>query len=393
MKMNYNLLSFPERVDIAIDANIGKMRYTNIDLKNVTGAVAMKDQVMRIKDGKASTFGGDLNINGGYDSRQPDKPKFDLTFDVVSMHFQKAFEKLNTFQTLAPIGKFINGQFNTTMSFSGDLTKDMMPDLTSLTASGMLQTLNAVINNFQPLQEIGNKLSVDALKSFELKNTKNWFDIKDGKVILQDVNYKVKGIDMVVGGAHGINSDMDYRILAKIPRELLEKNAVGQTANKGLDFLNKEASKIGLNIGSAEFINVKIDIGGSLTNPKIGIKPVGTDGQSIKDNLVNTAKNLKDEAVNQVKDKVDEEKNKVKETVNETTNEVKQTAKDKGKAAVDSILTDPTNAKDKVKDVFSGGGKDLLKKDSLEKQGKDLKDEAKEGVKKLKNIFGRKKKN
>ncbi len=379
----------PDKVDVSVDANIGSLQYTNIELKNVTGRLHVKDQIMRITKAKANTMGGQVNIAGGYDTRQPDKPKFDLTFDVASMQFQEAFEKLNSFQLLAPIGRFIKGQFNTSMSFNGDLTKDLMPDLNSLTADGMLHTINAVVTNFKPLQEVGNMLNVSAFKNLELKNTKNWFDIKDGRVILKDFKHSFNGIDMTVGGSHGINTEMDYQMLAKIPRKLLEKNSVGQSVNRGLDLLTKEASKIGLNINNAEFINVKMNIGGSIKNPKISIKPVGTDGQSIKDELVNTAKDLKDQAVNQAKGRLEQEKEKVQEQVDVA----KQKAKDKGREALDTILTDPGNAKDKLKDVFSGSGKDILNRDSLNKQGKDVKKDVKEGVNKLKKLFGKKKKN
>ena len=77
-----------------------------------------------------------------------------------------------------------------------------------------------------------------------LKNTKNWFEFNNGVVKIKDFDYKTNGIDMVIGGTHGIDSDMAYHIKAKVPRKMLQQNAVGQAADKGLNFLQGSSFKI-----------------------------------------------------------------------------------------------------------------------------------------------------
>lgn len=373
----------PEKMDIDVKANIGKMTYTNITMNDVVGDMKVKDQTASIENASMKTLGGRVGIDGSYETKNPEKPNFDLSYKVASLDFQQAFDKLNTFQALAPIGKFLQGQFNTKMSFKGTLGKDLMPNLSDLTADGIITTVDAMLANFKPLEKINSLLNINTFDKVRLKNTKNWFEIKDGMVILQEFDQNVKGVDMVVGGSHGLNQDMDYNIVAKIPRKMLDNNAAGAAANKGFALLNKKAGEVGLNIGDAEFINVDINIGGNLLDPKVNIKPIGTGGQSLKDQAHNIIEEKKQAVEAEVNKKVDEAKDKV----NDTGEQLKEEGKKKAKQTLDTLISDPTNAKDKIKDVL----KDDKPLDSIKTDVKDVKESAKEGVKKLKNIFGKKK--
>jgi len=278
----------PEKMDFDINANIKKVLYTNIDMKDIKGDMKIANEAITLKDCDAKSLGGSFTMNGTYDTKDPAKPTFDMDYDVKRLDFQNAFEKLNTFAALAPIGKFIEGQFNTTLKVNGILGQDMMPDLSTLTANGFLQTIDGALKNFKPVEEFANKLNLDFLKSVDLKNTKNWFEVKDGQINIKEFPYKVKGIEMNIGGSHGISTDMKYNIKAKVPRELLTKNKV---IKKGLGFLGDQAKKLGININESEFINVAAVIGGTMTKPNVDVKLLNGEGEAIsKDNLIETVK-------------------------------------------------------------------------------------------------------
>jgi hypothetical protein len=320
----------PENIDIDLTADIGKLLYTDIDARKVKGLIEIKDEAMKMNKVNMKTLGGNMNISGLYNSKDTDEPKFELVYSVDRLNFRETFEKFNTFQILMPIAKFLDGDFSTDMSFNGLLGKDMLPNLNTLNAEGFIQTFNAILNNFEPLTNVGEKLNLKWLKKINIDDSKNWFSIKDGKVVLEDTKHKIKNIEMLVGGTHGFESDMAYTMKAKIPKELMGNNAVTQAANKGLDFLNKEASKIGVNIANGDFVNVLIDITGTMKSPKIKITPTGTEGQTVKD----IAKNV----VNQVKETVKDTVTKVVTKVVDDTKEKLAAEKAKLEAEADAKI-------------------------------------------------------
>lgn len=268
----------PENMDLKVEANMGTVIYDDMELKNVKGALLVKNESVRFDNLSANSLGGSMNITGGYDTKNHEKPKFDFGMKLNRIDFQQAFSKFNTFQMIAPIGKYLQGTFNTDLNLSSDLKKDLMPDMATLAASGLLETLNGKISLAPPLQEIGNKLNVDAFKKLNLQNTKNWFTVKDGAVLLDEFKHSYDGIDMRIGGSHKLTGDMDYHIIAKIPRSKIGKNPLGAAANSGLDFLSGEAKKLGLNVNAGEFINVQINLGGTMDKPKVGFKVLGSEG-------------------------------------------------------------------------------------------------------------------
>ncbi|MBV6443096.1 MAG: hypothetical protein DYG98_09310 [Haliscomenobacteraceae bacterium CHB4] len=321
------IIPVPKNVDMTLNADFKKIKYTTYDLNNLNGHVVVKDGVARLEDCTANVIGGLIALNGEYNTQDLAKPTFDMDLALQNMGFKDAFQTFATVKSIAPVMQLMDGKFNTTLSMSGILGKDMMPDLNTLTAAGFLETLNAVFSNFKPMADISSKLGVDYLNKLELKNTKNWFEIKDGKVIVKPFNVQMRDVAMQIGGAHGINQDMLYQITTKVPRKALEKSAVGSAANSGLNFLSKEAGKYGVNIAQGEYINVRFDLTGTLFSPKVAMKVLGADGQS----------SIKEEATATVQATLDKAKDSLTNVASRELEKAKEQAKAAAEKAADSL--------------------------------------------------------
>lgn len=331
-------IEVPKNVDMVVNANMKRVLYTNMDMSGVTGKLIVRNQEVKIADGSAGIFGGRTSIAGGYNTQDPVKPKFNLVFDLKNIDFQQSFTTLNTFQKLAPIGQYLKGKFNTSLSMDGALGKDLSPDFTTLSLAGFIQTLQGTIAGLQPLQEIGNKLNISELKNMDLSDTKNWFEVKNGIITVKEFDKKIKDINLKIGGTHSLTNEMNYTIKTRIPRKKLEANAVGAAAGAGFNALVTEASKYGVNIKNSEFVNVQFNITGSMLQPKVGMKVMGGDGETT---LEDAAKGVVNNAVEKAKD-----------SVTNRANEELEKAKQKAKQAADKALDSATNVvKAKVEDA------------------------------------------
>ncbi|MCB9334470.1 MAG: hypothetical protein H6574_25770, partial [Lewinellaceae bacterium] len=335
-----SVMLVPENIDMTINADFAKVRYTNMDLTNLDGQIVVKDAAARLNDFTANVLGGQVAIAGQYNTQNPAKPMFDVNLAMMDMGFKSAFENFMTVQTLAPIAQYIDGKFNTTLSMSGLLGKDMIPDFTTLSAAGFLETLNAMVRNFKPLSEIGSKLNVSYLSGLELQNTRNWFEVKDGNVIVKPFDVQMKDVAMKIGGSHGLNQDMNYQILTKVPRKALEKNAVGSAANSGLKWLSGEASKFGVNVAQGEFINVRFDLTGNIKNPKLGFKILPSDGEST----------IQEEASDVAKATLNQAKDSLRAVASKELEKAKEKATAVADKALDSAKTVATQKVDELKD-------------------------------------------
>ncbi|MBL7809640.1 MAG: AsmA-like C-terminal region-containing protein, partial [Saprospiraceae bacterium] len=337
------IIPVPENMDMTLNANFGKIKYTTYDLNNLNGKVIVKNSVAKLYDCTADVIGGQIALTGDYNTQNLAKPSFNMDIAMQNMGFRDAFQTFATVKTLAPVAQLIDGKFNTSLSMSGILGKDMMPDFSTLSAAGFLETLSAIFNNFKPMNAIGDKLNVAALKQLELKNTKNWFEIKDGKVTVKPFNTQVKDVAMQIGGSHGINNDMDYQVLTKVPRKSL-----GSAANSGLDLLTKEASKVGVSLAQGEFINVRFDLTGTMFNPKVAMKVLGSDGQStIQETATGAATALvdkaKDSLTNVATREIDKAKKQAEEAAQKAADSLKRVAERKAQEIADKATQEAKN--------------------------------------------------
>jgi vacuolar-type H+-ATPase subunit H len=354
----------PENVSMIVHSQIGKVLYDDMELTDVRGDLIVADQQVRFDGVKGQLLGGGIEMKGGYDTREPEKPAFDLAMKLQQMDFQKTFNAFNTVQAIAPIGKYLRGSFNTEFSMKSLLTKDLMPDLNSLDLDAFIQTSTATIAGFAPLEEVANKLNVEELKTLVIKESKNWFTVKNGTVTLEDFDYTYNDIPLHIGGQHKITGEMDYKIIASIPREKIGKNPVGGSALSGLDYLSSEASKLGVNINAGDFINVEIGLAGSLTQPKVNLKVLGSGGKSsLKDAVASSVKTEAnkqlDSAKAEVKSAIEEEKKQVTETAAKALEETKKAVDTTAKKVVEDLKKGSTEeakktvdeAKKKVEDI------------------------------------------
>jgi hypothetical protein len=371
----------PDNMDLILTGNMKKVLYTNMDLSNITGKIFVKDQTVRMEGVNMNTLGGSIGMQGGYDSK-PQNPKFDFAYNFKGVEFQKSFNTFNTFQKMAPIGQYINGKFDKELHMTGELGKDMMPNLNTLSADGFLHTIQAVISGFKPLEEIGNKLNLEELKKWEFKDTKNWLELKNGNVIIKEFDQKVKDIAMKISGSHSLANEMNYIIKAKIPRKMLEKNGIGAAASSGFNVLLKEASKYGVNIQNSAFVNVQFNLTGSSLAPKVAMKVLGGDGQSTVQDVVKAqatavANKAKDSVANRANQELDKLKDKAKQeadkavdkatgVVKAKVDEVKDKAAEELKKRAGEVVKDKVGQEvgKKVDEQLEKVGGDKLKKET-----------------------------
>ncbi len=386
-----SVMPIPEKINMTVKANFAKLKYTNLLLENLDGAVAVNDRRAELRDCTARMLGGQVGLTGAYDTRDLAKPLFNVDMAIQNMGFRSAYQNLVTMQTLAPIAQLMDGTFNTTLSMSGVLGKDMTPDFSTLNAAGFLETINAFLNDFKGLNEIGSRLNIDYLKRLELKSTRNWFEVKNGAVEVKPFNLDVRDVAMQVSGSHSLKNEMNYQVLTKTPRASLEKNAVGATANRGLQWISGEASKYGVNVAQGEYINVLFTLAGSLLNPKVSAKVLASDGQ----------RTIKEEASAAVQQTIDKARDSVTNVANRELDKAKEKAKAAADKAVDTLgkIADQKiqQATDKVVDqVKDQAGKvisqevgekvgDVVGEKVGEKAGEVLGDKGKKTVEDVKN--------
>ena len=379
----------PKNIDMVINTNMKKLTYTNMEMSNLLGKILVKQGVARMENAEANTLGGTLGLTGTYNSNV-EKPKFDMAYDIKNFDFQQAFTTLNTMATIAPIGKYMQGRFSSTMNMSGELGKDMMPDFNTLTASGFLNTIQGLISGIKPITDLSNTLNIKDLVPLAIKDSKNWFEVKNGSLLINPFDFKVKDLAFNMTGSHSFSNEMNYVIKTKVPRKLLEKNAATAAANTGYNFILKEASKYGVNIQNGEFVNCQFTLTGGMLAPKMAFKVLGTDGQTVQQTAENQATAIIDKAKDSLKTRVEQEMKKAEDKAREVAQKAKDSLNNVAQREAQKAIE---KGKDVLKEQVGKVDKELGDKAGEilgDKVGDKAKDVLNKGKGALDNIFKKK---
>ena len=215
-------VKIPSFLDCKITAKATTVVYDNLNLKNVSGTLAIKDEAIDLSKLKMDVFGGNIGLTGTV-STKGDKPKFYMDLALNAVNIAESFTQLDLLKSIAPIANTINGKLNSTIKLSGDLTNEMTPDLKTISGDLFGQLVSTTINqnNSQLLTALGNNVKFLDIKKLNLNNVKAALSFKDGKVALKPVQLQYQDIGIEVGGTHGFDQIMNYNVKFDVPAKYL----------------------------------------------------------------------------------------------------------------------------------------------------------------------------
>jgi len=314
-------LQIPKFLDCSISAVAKTVVYDNLNLKDVTGTLIIKDQQATIKDLTSNLFNGRLAVNGNV-STKTDTPTFSFNLGANGFDIAEAFKGLDLLQNLAPIAKFLQGKLNSTIALSGDLTKEFTPNLSTLSGNVLAELLGTEVKADQSplLTKLDGALSFIDFNKLDLKDLKTSIAFNNGKVSVKPFQLKYQDINIDVSGSHGFDKSIGYSAVFNVPAKYL-----------GSD-VNRLIGKIDNQQANTLTIPVTANIGGTFTSPT-----VKTDLTSGVSNLTKQLIEIeKQKLLNQGKDKV---QNMLGDLISGN------------KSKTDSLKTQQNNS---VKDVLGG---------------------------------------
>ena len=330
----------PANINITINARAGKVKYDKVDYNNISGTLLLNDETVKLQHVKTEALDGTIVFDGSYSTKNNKKdPAIAMSYEVKNIDVQKAFFSFNSIQKLMPIGQFLAGKLNSQLTMNGNLNGNMMPDLGTLSGKGNLLLIEGILKKFAPLEKIASTLQIDELKSITIKDVKNYIEFAKGKVLVKPFSVKVKDIEMLIGGMHGLDQSIDYVVQMKVPRKYL-----GNEGNNLLNNLVTQAINKGIPVKLGEMVDLSFKMGGSLANPTLKTELKEVAGDAVKE--------MQQQAVDFAKARVDTVKQTIKDSLtsvkNQVLNDLKKEAQDRlfgNKDSVKSNSADSTKKK------------------------------------------------
>ncbi len=284
-KKTTEAVKIPSFLDCSLTAKANTVVYDNLNLKDVSGNLIIKDETIALNNLKMGVFGGQIGLTGTV-STKGNTPKFNMNLGLNSVSVAESFSQLDMLKSIAPIANTISGKLNSTINLSGDLTNDMTPNLKTISGDLLGQLIESKVNasNSELLTALGSNVKFIDVSKLNLNDVKASLSFKDGKVAVKPFNLKYQDINMQIGGTHGFDQTMDYNVKFDVPAKYL-----------GTEVNNLIAKLTPADAAKIENIPVNALLGGNFSSPK-----VTTDMKQATGNLVTQlVKMQKDKLVGQ----------------------------------------------------------------------------------------------
>lgn len=268
-KKTSEAIKIPSFLDCSLTAKANTVVYDNLNLKNVSGNLAIKDEAVALSNLKMDVFGGNIGLNGTV-STKGNTPKFNMDLGLNAVNIAESFTQLDMLKSIAPIANTINGKLNSTIKLSGDLTNDMTPNLKTLSGDLVGQLLSTSVNaeNSKLLSSLSSNVKFLDVSKLNLNDVKAALTFKDGKVALKPTTLKYQDIGIEIGGTHGFDQSMDYNVKFDVPAKYLGTEVTSLISKlTPADQQKIENVPVTANLtGSFGSPSVKTDLKGATTN-------------------------------------------------------------------------------------------------------------------------------
>lgn len=346
-------VKIPSFLDTELAFNVNTVIYDNLELKNATGTIILRDETATLQNITTDIFGGNINLAGNV-STKGSTPTFDMDLALNSLNIAESFTSLEMLQALAPVAKALEGKLQTNLQLKGNLNEDLTPQLSTLAGNALAEILTADIDpeKLPLLSSLDQQLNFIDLNDIDLDKLKTRLTFKDGMVEIEPFNFNVKGVDVQVSGSHGFDMNMDYTLNLDVPARMLGSQ-VGSTLSQ-------------LSGDELKNMTVALPIGlqGTFQNPQVNVNMQQAVTNLTQRIVAKQKENLKERGQDAIRDIINKQTGGNQKPQNDTISSQDSTQTQTPKTE-EKPRSQEEQVKDAAKDILGGIlGKSKKKKDT-----------------------------
>lgn len=346
----------PKNISVNIIADADSIQYQNMNLHAVKGKFKIADQKASISGILTKTLGGELNLNGLYDTSSAIH-KSEMSVDMKNLSIKKAANTFASFENFAPILKKVQGAFFSNMQVRVDLDNQMKPILKTMDASGNFDTENISVSQVNSLKKIGELLNIPELSISVIKQFKAHFAIENGLMTVKPLGFKLNDMNAKLSGTVNLEQKIDFDLYLDVPKQKL-----GGEATSIIENLVGKLDKLGLTTELPDIIKMKFNISGDYNHPKILPLIDGYEGQSTQEIVTKVITDKAEKLVDDAKDKALKTAQKKADSILIQAQKQADKLNKMAQAKADLLINEAKKLGAKIKSEAQKQGQDIIQK-------------------------------
>ncbi len=253
---SYGVIPIPDNIDFILHSSIKTVKMMDYTMTDLNGDIIAKDGIANMSNVKFNMLGGAFGVNGSYNAKDLQHPKYDLALKIDGLSIQQAATSFSIVKTYVPIAGLVTGNFSTDFKVNGELGQDLMPKMTTVNGGGLVKIAQAALTQSKLVSGVTSLTQLNDTDQVSLKDVLMSASISDGRLSVKPFDVKFGSYLTTISGSTGVDGTIDYSLKMLVPS--------GQLGAQFSSLVNQYA---GTNNSTTE-IPLTIGVGGTYSNPK-----------------------------------------------------------------------------------------------------------------------------
>jgi len=283
-----------------LDVQMDKFIFRKMEFDQVSGNLQVSPGVIQCNNIQSKAMGGDIRLNGRVVFG--DNQSMNLIYDVsaLGLSIPSIFDECENFGQTVLTNKHLKGTLDASVSLNAiwdnytTLNQDKLSALVEFTLK------DGELVKFEPLKAAAKFIRVSELEDIKFASIHNTIKIGNGRIEIPDFEIESSALNLIFGGTHYLNNDIDYRLKINLHKLLAQK-------------FNRKLNDIQyMEDDPYEGLNLYLKMKGTLSNPQIKYDKVSAKNK-MKNDFKNEKENFKNLLHNKQPAKLNENEKKREE--------------------------------------------------------------------------------
>ena len=211
------VVMLPDRIDFELTAKSKKVRFNDLELKNLEGVLKVLDQKLHLENTQFELIDTPFQLSANYKALNSKYADFDFHVIAKSFDIQKAYKELTLFREMAKAAEKASGQVSLDYQLKGKLNKEMFPIMPTLVGGGDLTLENIQFQGFNLFNQVSEETGTGALRDANFKDVVVKSTIENNIITLPRTKFKVSFFRPRIEGQVSLKGDMNLGIRIGLP--------------------------------------------------------------------------------------------------------------------------------------------------------------------------------
>ncbi len=211
------VIMVPSNLDLNFAADVKKVKYNGLELKDVKGQMAVTNGSIVLKQAGFNIIGTPVTMDATYSSINPKKAVFDYHINAQNFDIKKAYQQIKLFRDMATSAKSAEGLVSLDYKLNGRLNSNMQPVYPSLKGGGVLSVKKIKLHGLKLFGAVGNKTNHNGIDSGDVSKVDIETAIANNIITIKRTKMRMAGFRLRFEGQVSFDNALNLQFRLGLP--------------------------------------------------------------------------------------------------------------------------------------------------------------------------------